>query len=175
MKLRNQAGWVMRKGVAVLGDDHRFHVEIVNGNNADFRRRRGRRIEGLEVCKQIAQRISHGLKNERRGIVLRPVKILARKLTQSGSEPFVQTSFFQPPGVEPEGTSAGHAARTRQQAKVLSEIASVLPERGRMEMPPGVTRQCSKIDVNRPPDTIPTYETVVAVAFNVRERIADVL
>src|SRR4029077_15005908 len=53
MKLRNQAGWVMRERVAVLGDDHRFHIEVLEGDSADFRRRRRGRIKRLEVRKQI--------------------------------------------------------------------------------------------------------------------------
>src|SRR4029077_12641412 len=67
MKLRNQPGWVMRERVAVLGDDHRFHIEVLKGDNANFRRRRRRRIKRLEVRKQITQRVSHRLENEGHG------------------------------------------------------------------------------------------------------------
>jgi hypothetical protein len=44
-----------------------------------------------------------------------------------------------------------------------------------MEIPTGLVHQRAKIDVNRPSDTIPTYKALIAIALDVRERIADVL
>src|SRR5207253_9829375 len=51
MKLWNQASWIMRERVAVLGDDHRFDIEVLEGDNADFRSRRRGRIKRFEVRK----------------------------------------------------------------------------------------------------------------------------
>src|SRR4029077_3950242 len=83
VKLRNQAGWVMRERVAVLGDDHRFHIEVLKRDNADFRCRRRGMIKRFEVRKQITQCESHPLENKRHGVVLCPVKILPCELTQA--------------------------------------------------------------------------------------------
>jgi hypothetical protein len=70
---------------------------------------------------------------------------------------------------------AGHAARTGQQAKVPVEVASTLPECSRVKIPAGLTHQPTKIDVYRASDTIPTHKALVAIALDVRKRIADVL
>src|SRR4029077_8597441 len=142
VKLRNQAGWVMRERVAVLGDDHRFHIEVLKGDNADFRRRRRGRIKRFEVRKQITQRVSHRLENERHGVVLCPVKVLARELTDSHGEAFVERSLFNPPGIEPERVGLCHSAGTGQEPKIRPDFGSVLPERSRMKIPAGLAYQC---------------------------------
>src|SRR4029077_13737494 len=142
MKLRNRPGWVMRERIAVLGDDHCFHIEVLEGDNANFRRRRRGRIKRLEVRKQITQRISHRLENERHGIVLRPVEVLARELTDSHGEAFVERSLFHPPGIEPERVGLCHSAGTGQEPKIRPDFGSVLPERSRMKIPAGLAYQC---------------------------------
>src|SRR4029077_7959703 len=35
-KLWNETGWIMSKGIAVLGHDHGFHIDVVSGNYSQF-------------------------------------------------------------------------------------------------------------------------------------------
>ena len=101
--------------------------------------------------------------------------ILARELTNSCGEPFVQPSLFYPPGIETERVGAGHPARTGQQAQITSEVTSRLPECRPMEIQSGPIRQRTKIDIHRTSETVPACKSLFLFALDVRQRIADIL
>src|SRR4029077_6054670 len=103
----------MRERIPIFRDHHRFDVEMLEWNDPNFGRWCRRRIERLEVGEKIAKRISHRLEDERRSVMLRSVKILARELTDSHGEPFVEGSLFNPPGIEAERVGACHPTGTR--------------------------------------------------------------
>src|ERR1700688_113137 len=111
-KLWNPPGLVMSKGFAVFCLDHRFHIEVANRHDTQFKRRSRRRIKGLEVREQIAQRISHRLEDEGCRVMLSSVEILPRKLTNACCDSFIQPSLLQPPGIKAKRIRARHAART---------------------------------------------------------------
>ena len=165
----------MSKGIAVFSLDHRFHVKAANGNNAHLHCRRRRRVIGLVICEQIAQRVPHRLEDERRRFVLGPIEVLPCELTNPGRDAFVQPSFLKPPGIQPARVLTGHAARTGQQPQVSSEVASALPQCCRMKVQLGRFHQRTEIDVHRATKTVPTRNTLFFVAFDIGERIADVL
>src|SRR5262249_5345742 len=70
---------------------------------------------------------------------------------------------------------AGHAARTGQQAQIGSEVVSDLPERGRMEIQPGLRHQLTEVDVNRTSETVPDRKSLLLHALDVPESVRDVL
>src|SRR5713226_6006406 len=157
----------MRKGFAVFCLDHRFHIEVVNRYNPQFKRGRRRRIKGLEVCEQIAQRIAHRLEDEGCRVVLRAVEVLTCKLADACADSFVEPSLLEPPGIEAGRIHARHAARTGQQAQISSEITSSLPERRRMEKQIVLAYQLAKIDVDCPSEAVPARESFFLVALDV--------
>src|SRR5262249_52149690 len=106
-------------------------------------------------------------KDKRRRVVLRPVKILARELTRAHGKAFIRPSLFQPPGIEAERIFAGHAARTGQQAKICTQVASCLPKRSRMEIQSGLLLQRAKIDVDRASDAVPARQSLFLLALDV--------
>src|SRR5262249_27612720 len=103
------------------------------------------------------------------------VKVLAGELAYSNGEPFIKRSFFDPPGIEPECLSAGHPAGDRQKPKIRPNVGSVLPHGSRMKVPIRRVDQRTEVDINCPAEAIPGDEAIIAVAYNVCERIADVL
>src|SRR6202041_1784520 len=101
-KTWSQSSGGLRKGITSFGFHHRFDVEEVSRHDAHLRCGRRRWIERFVGGAEIVQGISHRLENERCAVMLRPIEILASKLTDSCGESFVQPSSFQPPGVKTE-------------------------------------------------------------------------
>jgi hypothetical protein len=62
-----------------------------------------------------------------------------------------------------------------EQTEICTEISAGLPKHRRMEKQSVQTGQRTKIGVNRSPKPVPPRESLLLLAFNVPERIADVL
>ena len=107
--------------------------------------------------------------------MLGSVEILARELAHACGDPFVQPSFFQPPGIEATCIRARHAAGAGQEPEICSEIAAALPECCRMEIQTLLTDQRTEIDVYGSAESVPTRESFLLLTLNVPERVANVL
>lgn len=75
-----------RSSASTFDFTHKFR----NGVTANFHRWCGRRIEQLDVSKQVAQPVTHGLEDERGGVVLRSTEVLAREWTYTRSNAFAE-------------------------------------------------------------------------------------
>jgi hypothetical protein len=64
-----------------------FDVNVAERNDADFCRRRIKRLVGVE---QIVERVPHRHEDEGGRLMLRPEKILLGKLSRSRDNPIVQ-------------------------------------------------------------------------------------
>ncbi len=82
---------------------------------------------------------------------------------------------LDPPGIEATCVRAGHPAGTGQEPQIGHEFASTLPQRCRMEIQSLLTRQRTEIDVHCSPEAIPTRKSLLLLALEVPEGIADVL
>src|SRR5580692_7709690 len=107
--------------------------------------------------------------------MLRPVKVLAGKLPDSTSHAVFLPALFQPPGIETESISAGHAAWPCQCAQIASKVRACLPNRGRMKVQAFPTEQGTEIDIHAPSKTVPARQPFLLLALHVPKTIADVL
>src|ERR1700741_197331 len=107
--------------------------------------------------------------------MLGSVKVLTRELTHARGNSLVQPSLLEPPGVEPACIRAGQPAGVGEQTEICTEISAGLPECRRMKKQSVQAGQRAKIDVNRSPKPVPTRESLLLLALNVPERIADVV
>ena len=107
--------------------------------------------------------------------MLSPIEILTRKLTHARRDAFIQPALLDPPGIQAARIFAGHPTRAGEETQIRSQIASTLPERGRMEIQSLHSGQRAKIDVHRPAKSVPTGKSLFLFALDVPEGITDVL
>jgi hypothetical protein len=99
--------------------------------------------------------------------VLRSIEVLPGELAHACSDTLVQPSLFHPPGIEAESIPARHAARAGQQAKVVPENASCLPERSRVEVQAGQIGQGAEVNVHRASETVPHRESFFLLTLEI--------
>src|SRR6516165_7979911 len=97
MKLRDEAGWVVREGHRIAGHYHRFQKKRLHRYDANLSRWSRERIERLASCKQIAQCIAHRLEDERRSEVLDSIEVLPGELSRPRNDTVVEPSLLDPP------------------------------------------------------------------------------